>query len=112
MLKTQLAAAGYGVIACASGGEALNLLAREEPNVLVLDLVLPDMDGVEIVARLKGEHALRHIPIVVVTGAEMDRARREMLEGFCVPGLAKPWRQEELLRCVEEAVVGEHYLRR
>jgi chemosensory pili system protein ChpA (sensor histidine kinase/response regulator) len=111
LLHTQLAAHGYEVIGCASGQEALESIRGGKTEILVLDLILPDMDGVEIIARIKSQHDWRRLPIVVITGAEVDKARREILQGFAIPAFAKPWKQDDLVRCLEEAAVGKHYLR-
>ncbi|MBM4143271.1 MAG: response regulator [Lentisphaerae bacterium] len=111
VLQSQLAAHGYRVVVCGGGEEVLDRLKKEQPAVLLVDLVMPGTDGVEVVARIKAQHALRYVPIVVVTGAEVDRSRSAVLEGFAIPVLAKPWKKDELLRCVEEALIGKQYVR-
>lgn len=112
LLEEQLGRIGYDVRTCATGREALDSLAECRPDVVITDLVLPDVDGTEIIATLKGDASARHIPIIVVTGAEVDRDRRDILESFSVPAIAKPWRTEELMGCMDEVVVGKQYLRR
>ncbi|NQT92220.1 MAG: response regulator [Lentisphaerae bacterium] len=111
LIEEQLRRAGYDVRTCTSGREGLDAIAECKPDVVITDLMLPDLDGTEIIATLKGDHTVRHIPIIVVTGAELDRGRRDILESFAVPAIAKPWKVEELLGCMNEAVTGKHYLR-
>jgi len=112
LLADQLGRVGYNVRTCTSGQEGLDTLTESRPDIVIVDLVLPDVDGVEVIATLKSDHAVRHVPIIVVTGAEMDRGRRDILESFAVPAIAKPWKIEELLGCMNEVVTGKHYLRR
>jgi len=110
LLQTQLAAYGYNVLTYSDGEDVVALLKEKQPGVLLVDLVLPGTDGVEIVGLVKSEHSLRNVPIVAVTGAELDRARVEILEGFAVPVLGKPWKLEELLTCIEDAMIGKQYV--
>lgn len=66
-----LRSAGYDVHVAADGLEALHLIEGTDPNVIVLDLVLPRVSGVDVLADLAGNAATRGIPIVVVTGSDV-----------------------------------------
>jgi CheY-like chemotaxis protein len=112
LLRRQLGAEGYEVITCGDGEEGLKLVKSCKPDLLITDSVLPEVEGVEMISRVKADHELRHMPILLITGAEVDRSRRELLEEFRIPALGKPWRQEELLTCVEDALFGKDYLAR
>jgi len=59
------------VLSAQSGAEALALLRRERPNLILLDLNLPGVDGREVLEQLKGDKRLRHLPIVVLTSSAM-----------------------------------------
>ena len=59
---------GYRVLTTAHGGEALQVLNRETPAAVVLDLVLPWVNGLEVLARMRDTARLRDVPVVVVTG--------------------------------------------
>jgi DNA-binding response OmpR family regulator len=78
-LKQALLSAGYGVIAAAGGGEGLSLIASERPDAAVIDGQLPDLDGAEVVRRLKADAELRHIPSVLLTASE---GREDEIEGL------------------------------
>lgn len=112
LLERHLAAHGYKVQACGSAEEALALMAAGKPDMLIVDSVMPGMDGAELVARVKADHALRHLPVIMVTGAEIDGSRRAILEEFRIPVLGKPWKEHELIACIEDAIYGKHYLER
>jgi len=74
LLSFNLSREGYQVFTAATGEEALNLSRSTNPDLIVLDLMLPGMDGLEVAKILKTDPALRHIPIVMLTakGEEAD----------------------------------------
>ncbi len=74
LIRYNLSREGYRVTAAASGEEALRAVIRDRPDLVVLDLMLPGIDGIEVCRRLKAEAATRYIPVVMVTakGEEAD----------------------------------------
>lgn len=110
LLAEQMGQHGYRVRTAGDGTEALRLVAELHPDLLVLDLLVPGVEGVEIIARMKSDTDLRRIPILVITGAQIDETRREILDGFDIPALAKPWKQADLLNRLEEVAIGRDYL--
>lgn len=94
ILRTGLSAHGYRVIEAPTGEAALRLAANAHPDAVVLDLGLPDMDGVEVVAGLRDWSS---IPILVLTvrGREIDKVRA--LEGGVDDYVTKPFGMAELL---------------
>jgi DNA-binding response OmpR family regulator len=94
MLTEYLGEAGYRVAACASGAAGLERLAREPFDALILDLMLPDMDGLEVCRRLRAQHDL---PVLMLT-ARGDAADRIVgLEIGADDYLPKPFEPRELL---------------
>ncbi len=75
LLDFNLRQAGFEVIATSTGAEALELLQRRRPDLVLLDLMLPDVSGTEICRHLKGDPRTRDIPVVMLTakGEELDR---------------------------------------
>jgi two-component system KDP operon response regulator KdpE len=100
-LRTNLAAHGYEVFTAASGAEAEALYGTRHPDLLLLDLGLPDVDGAELIARLRAHSA---VPIVVlsVRGAERDKVRA--LDLGADDYLTKPFGVDELLARVRVAL--------
>jgi DNA-binding response OmpR family regulator len=90
----------------ADGVEALDKIQREQPSVVILDLVLPKMEGTEIILKMKSDKNMVRIPIIVVTGAYLGRGKAEILNAFSIPALLKPWQETELLDRVEGAFLG------
>jgi DNA-binding response OmpR family regulator len=71
---------GYKVFHAQTGSEAIQSAERVFPNLIVLDLVLPEGDGFDVVAGLRHNKALRSVPLVVYTAKDIDEAEREKLK--------------------------------
>ncbi|MEO8926027.1 MAG: phosphate regulon transcriptional regulator PhoB [Caulobacteraceae bacterium] len=77
LLEYNLTMEGYGVALCADGEEALILIDEKQPDLVVLDWMLPSVSGIEVCRRLRQRSATRNLPIVMLTarGEESDRIR-------------------------------------
>jgi DNA-binding response OmpR family regulator len=80
LLQTSLSAEGYEVIVGSNGQEALELAKREYPQLILLDVEMPGVDGIETCKRLKGEEKTRLIPVIMLTTLG-DRDIEAYLEG-------------------------------
>lgn len=103
LLRTALRYAGFDVEAAATGEEALDLAVRRPPDVVLLDVMLPDMDGFEVIRRLRAQpHSSRpgrsgDLPVLFVTARE---ARQDRINGLRLGGddyITKPFDLEELI---------------
>lgn len=90
LLERLLRPKGYEVISASSGRRALEVIASTPPDILLLDLVMPDISGIEICKRLKDDPKTRHIPIVIVTGVAEREYYVEALEAGADDYLTKP----------------------
>ena len=72
---------GFDVVAAASGREGLDLALEEPPDLVICDLLMPDMDGYEVVDRLHENEATKDVTILILTGQELSKADRERLNG-------------------------------
>lgn len=108
----QLQRYGYKTLTAEDGAEALAMIEKERPDAVILDMVLPSMDGTAVILQMKSREALRRIPIVVVTGAHLTGAKADILNNYSIPALPKPWRESQLLECVEGAFLGAATLSR
>jgi len=112
VLDAQLNSGGYDAVCCGDGETALDLLHQEpKPDILIIDLFLPGTEGADVIAQIKTNEDLRYLPILAITGHELDTTNRGVLEAFGVPALGKPWRQDDLITCLEDVTIGKHYLR-
>src|SRR5215470_6857316 len=67
IVKTILEGKGYNVLSASSGAELLNLLKNQKPDLIILDIMMPEMDGLEVLTRLKGMADTTSIPIILLT---------------------------------------------
>jgi two-component system, cell cycle response regulator len=90
LLEAKLTMEYYDVLTCASGQAALELAAAHQPDIILLDVMMPDMDGFETCRRLKGDPATRHIPVVLVTALDGREERIKGLEAGADDFVTKP----------------------
>ena len=93
-----LSLSGYQVEQAASGLEALERILVVQPELIILDVAMPGMDGWELVRRLKADARTRNTPIAVVTGAAYGTSPQRAKKAGCDAYLVKP--------CLPEALVG------
>lgn len=97
LLQAMLAREGHAVYSAASGEEALNSVAEQLPNLILLDIMMPGIDGFEVTRRLKADSRTSSIPIVLVTALEDRESRLKGLEAGADEFLSKPVERAELL---------------
>jgi two-component system cell cycle response regulator len=90
ILKAKLALACYDVVQAGSGAEALQRAREERPNLILLDLAMPRMDGLTVLRRLKEDPATAQIPVIVVTGHADTRSKIAALKAGAEDFLGKP----------------------
>src|SRR4029453_14134791 len=75
LLEIMLAPEGFLLQTAASGEEALAIVAQHAPDLILLDVMMPGMDGYEVTASIKGNPATRNIPVILLTGLDDRNAR-------------------------------------
>lgn len=89
---------GYRVVPAATAAEALRLAGAAPPDVVLLDVGLPDGDGLQVARELRARPATADLPIVAVTGHTEEEARDAALAAGCTEHVAKPVDTRALLR--------------
>ena len=97
LVRTYLEKSGFAVLTAANGEDALHLIRSEKPDLVVLDLMLPDRDGWEITRIVRRDEALKALPIIMLTARVEDTDRIVGLELGADDYLAKPCSPRELL---------------
>ncbi len=105
VLRQHLTAPEHVVLEAANGAEAVRLARAELPDVICLDLTMPDLDGSEVLRRLRRDPATRNIPAVIVTSKALDEPERRALAALATAVLSKDrLSRDELLAVVAGAL--------
>jgi adenylate cyclase len=96
LLEAVLAAQGYEVVTAGDGGEALEAVAAQQPDLVLLDVLMPVLDGYEVCSRLRADPATAVLPVVMVTSSEGQEKTRAIAAG-ADDFIPKPFDHEELL---------------
>ncbi|WP_339450718.1 EAL domain-containing response regulator [Pseudomonas sp. JAI120] len=96
LLETLLQHEGYQTLSASSGEEALQLVAKQPPDLILLDIMMPGMDGYEVASQLKGDAATASIPIIMLSALSESSARVSGLETGAEEFISKPVERVEL----------------
>lgn len=107
MLITRLLTkAGYATLWAPTGGEGLDMVASRKPDFILLDIQLPDIDGTEVLRRLRDSESGAMIPVIVVTSYAMAGDRERFFAAGCTEYLEKPIDPLTIIAQIRK-VVGE-----
>src|ERR1700680_1516334 len=104
LLEARLSAEYFDVVTASSGREALIICERAECDIVLLDVMMPDMDGFEVCRRLKANTATHHFPVIMVTALDQISARVKGLEAGADDFLTKPVSDVALIARVRSLV--------
>lgn len=104
LLSMYLQEAGYEVIVAENGLEALEKLGRESCAVVITDLNMPQMDGIELTRSLKGHPFFQNLPVIMLTTQGEERERKNGLEAGVAAFLTKPISQELLIKEIDRVM--------
>ena len=90
LLEAKLAAEYFEVVTAMNGLEALEAVQRTKPDIILLDIMMPGIDGVEVCTRLKANPATHHIPVIMVTALDQPEDRLRGLRAGADDFLTKP----------------------
>ena len=96
LLQVMLANDGYEIVTASAGTEALALVEQQPPDLIVLDVMMPGMDGYQVAARIKTNPATRHIPVIMLTALSDKNSMMHGLNAGAEEFLTKPVVRAEL----------------
>jgi CheY-like chemotaxis protein len=108
LLRLILEAADYVFLGARDGVEGLEMMQSEQPDLVLLDLMLPEIDGAEVLLRKKQDPSIQHIPVIAVTALtspfdQLMWKRRTEIKDY----VTKPFKRRELLDTIAQVLSGE-----
>jgi two-component system cell cycle response regulator DivK len=112
LIRTVLEGCGYIVFEAADGRQAVDVARREIPDLLIVDLQMPALDGLGVLAELRRDDRFADVPIVALTASAMQGDRERALEAGFTEYITKPvnlrFLREELTRILDAPAAGPH----
>jgi len=107
LLELILRSQGYGVTVAHNGDKGLALMHSRRFDLLVLDLMLPGMDGFEILRQVRADPQLADVPVIITSAQAQATSKHQAAELGAAAYLTKPYRKVELLEVVESLIENE-----
>ena len=104
MLKVRLEANGYEFMSAMDGEEGLKKVNEEKPDLVLLDIIMPKMDGIEVCKRLKKDSNTKSIPVIVITAAGIKDAEQKSREVGADDYIKKPYDAADLVLKIKALV--------
>ena len=106
-VSVNLRLAGHRVLEAPTGETAMDLLEQEVPDILLLDLRLPGIDGFDVLQAVRDEERLRDLPVIVVSAHASPNTVERVLELGCSAYVTKPFQTDQLVALVDEHIASE-----
>ncbi len=108
LVRKFLKMGGYTLVEAVTGEEGLDVARANLPAVILMDINLPDMDGIEVTKQLKADPSTAHIPVIALTANAMHGDRERFMEAGCDDYLSKPVSKSDLLEKLEHFMSQSH----
>ena len=102
IIRDLLTSAGYEMIEALDGEQGVVMAAEQKPDLILMDMQLPVLDGYEATRRIKSDPALAHIPVIAVTSYALSGDEAKTKEAGCDGYVAKPYSPRQLLAKIRE----------
>jgi two-component system cell cycle response regulator DivK len=102
ILRDLLSIAGYDVIEALDGAEGIAKASEHKPNLILMDIQMPVMDGYEATRRIKADPALASIPVIAVTSYALSGDEQKARDAGCDAYMAKPFSPRQMLAKIRE----------
>ena len=99
--KFMLEALGYNVVTAESGKAALDILKKYKAHLIFLDVMMPDINGIDVLQALKADKKLKSIPVVLQTGVGNQNEINEMMKLGATSIIRKPYNKDKLLEIIK-----------
>jgi two-component system, cell cycle response regulator DivK len=106
LYRDYLEFSGFAVEAAVNGREAIEMAARLQPDIILMDASMPVLDGWQATRELKADPATRHIPVIALTAHAFDDARQQAKDAGCDGFITKPCLPDDLVAKLHETLVS------
>jgi len=106
LLNFRLKSLGHELVFAVDGGEALKIATKEKPDLILLDIMMPVMDGLQVLRKLKSQEETKNIPVIMLTAKVQEKDIVGGLEAGAVDYVTKPFNFAELLARVNHALTS------
>lgn len=100
LLEIMLGEEGYDLSCASDGSEAVEMATRDRPDIILLDVMMPGMNGYEVAARLKAADATSDIPLVIISALDDENSRQHGVNAGAEGFVSKPVNRQEVISCV------------
>ena len=104
LLRELLKREGYIVFCAVNGNEALEVMDEQHIDLIVLDIMMPEMDGYEAIEKMKNDQELKDIPVIAITAQAMTGDREKCMEAGADGYISKPVDVDELLLLLNQLI--------
>jgi len=105
MVGFTLREAGYEVVEAVDGRDALDKMAGSSVNMLITDLNMPNMDGIELIRNVRAQQQFKFMPIIMLTTESQDSKKQEGRSAGATGWIVKPFKPEQLVAVVKKVLV-------
>ncbi|MFN7114836.1 MAG: response regulator [Alphaproteobacteria bacterium] len=102
LFEDLLGAHGYDTIKTRDGGQVLDIAREQKPDLIIMDIQLPEVSGLEVTQWLKSDHELRAIPVIAVTAFAMKGDEDKIRQGGCEDYVSKPISITDFIQVVQK----------
>jgi len=97
----------YEILSAQNGLEALEVIRKKTPDLIILDILLPQMNGLQLIQKLHEEHFLRQLKIIIISGLGFREIVQQTLEAGVNDFLVKPFKIEKLIERAETCLISQ-----
>ena len=105
LLEMTLRDGSYNLLKATDGEEALDMAMREQPDLIIMDIQLPKLNGLEVTRKLRQSPEFSHIPIIAITAYAMKGDEQKAIDAGCDAYLSKPFNIHELTGMIAEMLL-------
>src|SRR3989338_2575245 len=96
---------GFEVLQAYVGQEGIEMAKKEKPNLIILDVMMPNMDGFEVARRLSSDGKTKDIPIIMLSSAAQFKDKMKGIDSAAIDYITKPFDKDELVEKVKEHII-------